>query len=265
MAGCSVSALPASSPKPWTVLRTPSGTPACFTSFSQEICRDRGPFGGLVHDRAAGGQRRGDLPGRQHERRIPRRDHADRADRHPRGYVPVLLARHVQAVARIGAFVGEEAEVFRRPDRGLGHEAMGLAGVDAFEHGDVVGAVLDGVGHPVQQLLAHRSGHVAPGLEGQGRRGRGAIDILGAAARDARQHRAVDRRFGFEGIARDRRHDLAVDHVADAVGPQGLEQRRGAIEIGLEHIGFRRDLIHARPPLSTPRECCCASSWFPCR
>src|SRR6185437_4929846 len=34
IAGCSVSALPASSPMPCTVLRTPSGTPACFTSFA---------------------------------------------------------------------------------------------------------------------------------------------------------------------------------------------------------------------------------------
>src|SRR6185312_12156800 len=33
IAGCSVSALPASSPKPCTVLSTPSGTPASFTSF----------------------------------------------------------------------------------------------------------------------------------------------------------------------------------------------------------------------------------------
>src|SRR6185312_7571477 len=32
IAGCSVSALPASSPMPCTVLRTPSGTPACLTS-----------------------------------------------------------------------------------------------------------------------------------------------------------------------------------------------------------------------------------------
>src|SRR6266481_4814374 len=32
IAGCSVSALPASSPMPCTVLRTPSGTPACFTN-----------------------------------------------------------------------------------------------------------------------------------------------------------------------------------------------------------------------------------------
>src|SRR3981081_1344966 len=34
IAGCSVRALPASSPRPCTVLRTPSGTPACFTSFA---------------------------------------------------------------------------------------------------------------------------------------------------------------------------------------------------------------------------------------
>src|SRR5713226_3094759 len=34
MAGCSVSALPASSPMPCTVLSTPSGTPACFTSLA---------------------------------------------------------------------------------------------------------------------------------------------------------------------------------------------------------------------------------------
>src|SRR3984893_6355345 len=34
IAGCSVRALPASSPMPCTVLRTPSGTPACLTSFA---------------------------------------------------------------------------------------------------------------------------------------------------------------------------------------------------------------------------------------
>src|SRR3954464_13234680 len=35
MAGCSVKALPASSPKPCTVLSTPSGTPASFTSLDK--------------------------------------------------------------------------------------------------------------------------------------------------------------------------------------------------------------------------------------
>ena len=60
----------------------------------------------------------------------------------------------LQAVAGLRASVGEEAEILRGPDRGLGHEAMRLAGVDAFEHGDIVGAVLDRIGDAMQQLLA---------------------------------------------------------------------------------------------------------------
>ena len=153
----------------------------------------------------------------------------------------------VEAVAGLGAFVGEEAEILGGADRGLGHEAMGLAGVDAFQHGDIVGAVLDGIGDAMQQFLAHRGRHVAPGLEGQRCGGRGAVDVLGIAARDGRQHRAIDRRLRLEGLARDRRHDLAVDQMADAVGSSAwLQQRRGAVAIGLEDIGFRRDLIHGR-------------------
>ena len=113
----------------------------------------------------------------------------------------MLVARHVEAVAGVRAFVGEEAEVFRGPDRGLGHEAMRLSGVDAFQHGDIVGAILDGVGDAMQQFLAHGRGHVAPGLEGLRGRRRGAVDIFRVAARDRSQHGAVDRRFRLEGFA----------------------------------------------------------------
>jgi hypothetical protein len=91
-----------------------------------------------------------------------------------------------------------------------------------------VGVVLDRVGHAVQQPTAHRCRHVAPGLEGARRRGGGAIDIFRLAARDRGEHRIVHRRFGLKGLAGDRRHGLAVDHVADAVGAQLLQQRRGA-------------------------------------
>ena len=142
------------------------GNAGLLHQLRQQVGGDRRPFRRLVHHGAAGGQRRGDLPGREHERRVPRRDDADRADRHPGRDVPVLVARRVQPVAGIGAFVGEEAEILRGADRGLGHEAMRLAGVDAFEHGDIVGAVLDGVGDPMQQFLARRRRHVAPRLEG---------------------------------------------------------------------------------------------------
>ena len=65
----------------------------------------------------------------------------------------------LSAVARLGASVGEEAEVFGGADRGLGHEAIGLPGVDAFEHRDVLGVILDRVGDPVQQLAPHRGCH----------------------------------------------------------------------------------------------------------
>ncbi|MEY9415845.1 hypothetical protein ABIF69_002287 [Bradyrhizobium japonicum] len=264
MAGCSVRALPASSPKPCTVEHAVGNT-----GFLDEPCQNRGrhrrPLGRLVHDGAARGQRRSDLPGREHERRVPRRDHADRTDRHAGRDIPVLVARRVLAIARLGALVGEEAKILGGADRGLGHEAMGLAGVDAFEHGDVVGIVLDRVGDAVQQLLPHRRSHVAPGLKGEGGRSGCGVDVLGVAARDARKRGAIDRRFRFKGFARDRGDGLAVDHVADAVGLQLLQQRCDAVTIGLEHIGFRRGLIHGQPPLSGRRGCCCASSSCPCR
>ena len=44
-------------------------------------------FGGFVNDGATSGKRRGDLPRRQHERRIPRRDHAHWPNWYPRSYV----------------------------------------------------------------------------------------------------------------------------------------------------------------------------------
>ncbi len=113
----------------------------------------------------------------------------------------MLVARHIEAVAGIRAFVGEEAEVFGGADRGLGHEAMRLPGVDAFQHRDIVGAILDGVGDAMQQFFAHGGGHVAPGLEGLRGRSRGAVDILRVAARDRSQHCAVDRRFRLERFA----------------------------------------------------------------
>ncbi len=242
------------------------GHAGLFHQLRQQIGGDRRPLRRLVHHGAAGGQRRGDLPGREHERRVPRRDDADRADRYPGRNVPVLLARRVQAVAGIGAFVGEEAEVFRSANCRLGHEAMGLAGIDAFQHRDVVGAGLDGVGHLVQQLFARGARHVAPLPEGARRRLRGAIDIMGVAAGDGGERGAVDRRSGIEHLAGTRGLDHTVDQVADAVGLQLLEQRRGAVAVGLEHGGgIHCGLSHAWPRCSADRGCRCVASSFPCR
>jgi len=64
-----------------------------------------------------------------------------------------------------------------------------------------------------------------------------------------------------------RRPVLLVSIAATALdlGTQRLQQRCDAVAIGLEYIGFRRGLIHGRPPLSGRRGCCCASSSCPCR
>src|SRR4029077_21224593 len=59
MAGCWVSALPASSPMPCTVLRTPSGTPACLTSRASRSAVTGDHSAGLwttVHPAARGGE-----------------------------------------------------------------------------------------------------------------------------------------------------------------------------------------------------------------
>jgi hypothetical protein len=129
----------------------------------------------------------------------------------------VLLGGRVEAIPGLGAFVGKEAEVFRRPDRGLGHEAVRLAGIDTLQHRDIVGMVFDRVGDAMEQFLPRRRRHVAPGFEGGRGRGCGAVDVFGIAARHRRQHRAVDRGFRLERLARSRRHGLAIDHVADAL------------------------------------------------
>ena len=157
------------------------------------------------------------------------------------------MLRPSRASAHLSA---KKRKFSRRADRGLGHEAMGLAGVDAFEHGDLVGVVLDRVGHAVQELLRIGRRDVAPGLEGPRRGCRRTIDILCIATGDGGEHRAVDRRFRLKGLAGDRRHGPAIDRMPDALGFQFCKQGSGAVAIGLIHILWRR-LIHGQSPLAS--------------
>ena len=86
--------------------------------------RDRRVVGGLRDQRAAGRERRRDLPGQQHQRRVPRHDRPDDADG--------LVARVDQVVAPVGLdrvavdLVGEPREV-AVPGRQRGHLAGHLA------------------------------------------------------------------------------------------------------------------------------------------
>ena len=65
---------------------------------------------------------------------------------------------------------------------------------------------------------------------------RGAVDVFGTATGDGGKHRAVDRGFGLERLARNRRHGLAVDHVPDAFGFQFGEQGSGTVAVGLKYV-----------------------------
>ena len=119
MSGCSVSALPASSPKPCTTLSTPGGSPASRQISASSVAVSGRPFRRLVHHRAAGRERGRDLPGREHERRVPGRDHAHRADRLAHRVVEMRVGRQRQPVGRIGRAVGIEAEILRAAQRRL--------------------------------------------------------------------------------------------------------------------------------------------------
>ena len=159
MSGCSVRArLPAVSPNAVHHVEHAGRQAGVLRDLGQQAGRERAPLRRLVHHRAARGQRGGDLPGGQHERRVPRRDHPDRADGSPAGVVEVVGRRQGQPVGRGRGPVGEEPEVLRAPERGRRHEADGLPCVHRFHHRDLAGAGHDGVGHRVQHAFALLTG-----------------------------------------------------------------------------------------------------------
>src|SRR3990172_3282141 len=109
----------------------------------QDRSGERAELGGLVHHGAAGGERGRDLPGREHEGRVPGRDDPDGADGRSHRVVEVLVLEKGEPVSRLGRLVGEEAEVLGAP-QGCGfHEADGLAGVHALDERNLLPAPAD--------------------------------------------------------------------------------------------------------------------------
>ena len=85
--------------------------------------RHRRVFGGLDHDRIAGGQRRGDAPADQQKRKIPREDETAGTPRVADG--PRLVSGDGQHVPPLDV-LGHVGEVAKRVDEVL-HIACGLA------------------------------------------------------------------------------------------------------------------------------------------
>ena len=81
MPGCDDIAAPTVGPSPLTRLKTPAGTPASWSTSAISIAFSGAISRRLQHHRAAGRERGRDLAHDLVHRPVPRRDHADDADR----------------------------------------------------------------------------------------------------------------------------------------------------------------------------------------
>ena len=129
---------------------------------AEERARERRPLRRLQHDGATGGERRSGLPRREHERRVPGRDHDCGPARHPDDAVPrpvrlpdALLVRDREV--RVGAEVARPAGDDPCPERAEQHRH-----VDALDRREPLDVLVDEVGEPVQHRRAARRAERRP-------------------------------------------------------------------------------------------------------
>ncbi len=221
--GCFTSASPASSPSPFTRLKTPCGSPASSKMPGPERCRQRRELGGLEHDGVAGRQGRAELPRLEHERRVPRRDEPGDADRLAVDVVELPAGHLVGVVGLRDDQVGEEAEVLGRAPRLAERLRDRQAGVEGLELGEPGVARLDDVGDAVQHARALAGQHPRPRSVGERAPGGGdgEVDVGLLAGRGLQVGLVRDRVEHVERVAVDRVDELAVDVVLDAGGQVG--------------------------------------------
>jgi hypothetical protein len=133
----------------WLTMAAPAVRPArhdvddalrhagALADLGEEDGGQRGEFGRLQHHRAAGRQRRRDLPGQHQQREIPRYDLADDADRLVAGKLAVQRLRPAGVVEEM-ADRQRHVDVAALADR--------LAVVDRFQHGEKALVPLHGRG-----------------------------------------------------------------------------------------------------------------------
>ena len=209
--------MPAFSPKPGTMLSTPSGSPASLAKPAEKQRPERRLLGRLENDGIARDERRPELPGRDDERIVPRHDRADDAER--------LFAHHRHVVRAdrgdlVGELVGELCVILDAIGAGrhvhLQRIGDRLADVERLEQRKLFRALADELGEAQEHpLLLGRVG-VAPdaALEGVPRRFDRLVDVGLAAIGDVSEDLAVDRRDFGEGRAVGRRDIGAVDKGA---------------------------------------------------
>jgi len=204
--------------------------------FDQQPCRNWRGFGGFVHHGAARRERWCNLPSGQHERRVPGRDHADRADRHAGGNVHQRGRGQHLPIPRCRRLISEKPKILGTAKGSLGHEAKGLAGIPTFAKGNLQGTQGNAIGDLVQNLPALGRRHVAPGWKGGFGGFGGSVDILFIASGNRADQASIHRRARLEGLSTGCRHGLPADQVRDALIPKtgeiALELFEVLIELG---------------------------------
>ena len=180
-----------------------------------EALPERGRVGRrLEDDGVPRDERRRDLPGRDRDREVPRRDDADHADRHPHGHLelvpklrrsglaeePPTLAAHVEA--HVDRFLDVAARLRLHLPHLVRHQVREL--------GLVVGHELR---EAEQDLAALGRRDESPVLERRFRGGDCAVDVLSARAREGADQLAVGRARRVEGLAGGGVDPLAADVV----------------------------------------------------
>ena len=268
ISGCSVSARPADSPRPCTVFSTPGGRPASRAisdssaavqgDHSAGLCTTVQPAasaGAIFHVDSMNGVFHGVI--------TPTGPSGDRLEKFM--WCSSGIERPLR---RVGCVVGEEPEVLGTADRRRAHEPDGLAGVDAFDRGDLVGPLDDQVGDVVQDPLALLPAAARPIAERGGGGARRGVDVAGAAARHRAKQRAVDRRVIVERVAARARRRLAVDQVqqralGEAAQLRGSRWRSSPRTCGWLPWKLLRAAAQARSVRDVPvRSAITARRWF---
>ena len=132
IAGCSLTPLPAVSPKPLTIFHTPFGNPASTLISASKDASQRAKFGRFMHNAATCRQRRRYLPRCQHKRCVPRSNSAHRTNRRPHRQIRMLSLTQCFTIFRFDRFSGEKTKILRAARCCLLHKAYWLTAIAAF-------------------------------------------------------------------------------------------------------------------------------------
>ena len=189
----------------------------------------------LHHNRVACRQRRAHLPAAEHERKVPRHDLADDAERLRRHVVqescihrnngPLELVGHATEVAE-GCSGAGHVEVARVADR--------VAGVAGFQHRQVVDVRFNRIGELEEESTAIHGRHPTPAVLRGCRSRYGAINIGRLRFSHLRQQGTIMRIEDINRGAVERVNELTVDEQACLHGVPWVGECRGTCANGLE-------------------------------